>query len=93
MRTTFSTEVEIVNERGLHARVSARLCQLAGQYESEIWLERNGRRINAKSIMGVLLLGAPRGARLRLEAIGNDAEVAISSISNQIAAGFGMKSG
>ena len=55
-------EVEIVNKLGLHARASAKLTQLAGSYPCEVWMERNSRRINAKSIMGVMMLAAGKGA-------------------------------
>ncbi len=51
-------EAEIINKLGLHARASAKLTQLAGQFASEIWVARNGRRVNAKSIMGVMMLDA-----------------------------------
>ena len=53
-------EVEIVNKLGLHARASAKLTQTAGRFESDVWLSRNGRRVNAKSIMGVMMLAAAR---------------------------------
>ena len=55
-------EVEIVNKLGLHARASAKLTQLAGEFKSEVWLSRNGRRVNAKSIMGVMMLAAAKGS-------------------------------
>ncbi|HEY8856234.1 MAG TPA: HPr family phosphocarrier protein, partial [Rugosibacter sp.] len=57
-------EVEIVNKLGLHARASAKLTQLAGSFLCEVWMERGGRRINAKSIMGVMMLAAGRGAKV-----------------------------
>ena len=59
-------EVEIVNQLGLHARASARLTQLAAQFKSEVWLTRNGRRINGKSIMGVMMLAAGMGSKVVL---------------------------
>jgi phosphotransferase system HPr (HPr) family protein len=55
-------EVEIVNKLGLHARASAKLTQLAAKYPCEVMIERNGRRVNAKSIMGVMMLAAGKGA-------------------------------
>ena len=63
-------EVEIVNKLGLHARASAKLTQLAGSYQCEVWLSRNGRRVNAKSIMGVMMLAAAKGSKVAIETSG-----------------------
>ncbi|MEW5862874.1 MAG: HPr family phosphocarrier protein [Pseudomonadota bacterium] len=84
-----SIEVEIVNKLGLHARASAKLTQTAGNFSSEIWLSRNGRRVNAKSIMGVMMLAAGQGTRLTIEAQGPDAEAAIAALAKLIAERFG----
>ena len=65
-----SAEVEIVNKLGLHARASAKLTQVASGYPCEVWLSRNGRRVNAKSIMGVMMLAAGKGAMITIEARG-----------------------
>ncbi|MXS85745.1 HPr family phosphocarrier protein [Nitrosomonas sp. HPC101] len=62
----------ILNKLGLHARASAKLTQLAEKFESEVWLTRNGRRVNAKSIMGVMTLAASKGTVVELETIGSD---------------------
>ena len=83
-----STEVEIVNKLGLHARASAKLTQTAGQFPCEIWLERNGRRVNAKSIMGVMMLAAGKGAKLVIQAEGEQAEAALAALVALIAARF-----
>jgi len=83
------TEVEIINKLGLHARASAKLTQLASGYQSEIWLTRNGRRVNAKSIMGVMMLAAGRGARIDIETVGSDADAALQAILQLIADKFG----
>ena len=83
------TEVEIVNKLGLHARASAKLTQLAGQFACEVWLSRNGRRVNAKSIMGVMMLAAGKGARVGLETEGSDADAALAAIALLIADKFG----
>jgi phosphocarrier protein HPr len=83
------TEVEVVNRLGMHARPAAKLTQLAGQYQSDIWLKRNGRQVNAKSIMGVMMLAAAKGARLEVGAEGADADAAIAAIAALIAGGFG----
>jgi phosphocarrier protein HPr len=69
------TEVEIVNKLGLHARASAKLTQLAGGFQSEIWLTRNGRRVNAKSIMGVMMLAAGKGNMRRRRGIAGHCEI------------------
>jgi phosphocarrier protein len=84
-----ATEVEIVNKLGLHARASAKLTQTASAFAAEIWLTRNGRRVNAKSIMGVMMLAAGKGARLRIEAKGADAEAAVAALTQLIADRFG----
>jgi phosphocarrier protein len=83
------TEAEIVNRLGLHARAAARLTELAGAYASEIWLSRNGRRVNAKSIMGVMMLAAGKGSRVLIEAEGEDADAAISALAKLVAERFG----
>jgi phosphocarrier protein len=83
-----SIEVEIVNKLGLHARASAKLTQTAGAYPCEIWLTRNGRRVNAKSIMGVMMLAAGKGAKLTIEADGDKAEAALAALVKLIADRF-----
>jgi phosphocarrier protein len=83
------TEVEIVNKLGLHARASAKLTQLASTFAAEIWLSRNGRRVNAKSIMGVMMLAAGKGTKVIIEAEGADAQAAIDAIAALIADKFG----
>jgi len=83
------TEVEIVNKLGLHARASAKLTQLASAYQSEVWLTRNGRRVNAKSIMGVMMLAAGKGAKIGIDINGSDADAALQAIVKLIAEKFG----
>jgi len=83
-----SAEVQIVNRLGLHARASAKLTQLASGFACEIWLARNGRRVNAKSIMGVMMLAAGKGASLVIEAQGEDAEAALAALQKLIADKF-----
>ncbi|PLX77885.1 MAG: HPr family phosphocarrier protein [Azoarcus sp.] len=82
-------DVEIINKLGLHARASAKLTQLASSFGAEVWLERNGRRVNAKSIMGVMMLAAARGATISVETAGVDAENALEQIKALIADRFG----
>jgi phosphocarrier protein HPr len=65
-------EIEIVNKLGLHARASAKLTQLAAKFKSDVWMTRNKRRVNAKSIMGVMMLAAGKGAKVMLETDGSD---------------------
>jgi phosphocarrier protein len=84
-----SREVEIVNKLGLHARASAKLTQLASEFQSEIWLSRSGRRVNAKSIMGVMMLAAGKGSTVLVEAQGPDAEQALQALQALIAERFG----
>ena len=82
-------DVEVVNKLGLHARASAKLTQVAGQFQSEIWLTRNGRRVNGKSIMGVMMLAANKGSTLSIETSGADEEAAIEALSQLIHDKFG----
>lgn len=81
-------EVEIVNKLGLHARASAKLTQIASGFKCEVWLSRNGRRVNAKSIMGVMMLAAGRGASITIEAEGEDAEAALAALQKLVADRF-----
>jgi phosphocarrier protein len=83
------TEAEIVNKLGLHARAAAKLTQLASGFQSEIWLTRNGRRVNAKSIMGVMMLAAGKGARINIETDGSDADAAMQALVRLIVEKFG----
>jgi phosphocarrier protein len=81
-------EVQIVNKLGLHARASAKLTQLASGFACEVWLARSGRRVNAKSIMGVMMLAAGKGATVVIEAEGEGAEAAIAALQKLIADKF-----
>ncbi|MBA4142615.1 MAG: HPr family phosphocarrier protein [Nitrosospira sp.] len=82
-------EVKIVNKLGLHARASAKLTQLASRYRSEVWLSRNDRKVNAKSIMGVMMLAASQGVTLGVETTGVDESEAMQAIVNLIGDCFG----
>jgi phosphocarrier protein HPr len=84
-----SRETQIVNKLGLHARASAKLTKLASEYASEVWMSRNGRRVNAKSIMGVMMLAAGKGATVHIEVAGQDEEPAMEALLNLIADKFG----
>ncbi len=82
-------ETEIVNKLGLHARASAKLTQLAGSFDCEIWMEKGSRRINAKSIMGVMMLAAGKGSKVAIETTGDDEQEALDAILKLIADKFG----
>jgi len=82
-------EVEIVNKLGLHARASAKLTQLAAKFQSEVQISRNGRKVNAKSIMGVMMLAAGKGSKITLEVEGPDEEEALAAICALIGDNFG----
>ncbi|MFT3800474.1 MAG: HPr family phosphocarrier protein [Burkholderiaceae bacterium] len=84
-----SIEVEIVNKLGLHARPSAKLTQAASRFQSEIWLTKAGRKVNGKSIMGVMMLAAAKGSKLQIQADGPDADEALLVLQGLIASGFG----
>jgi len=73
-------EVEIPNKLGLHARASAKLTQLAAKYQSDVQMSRSGRRVNAKSIMGVMMLAAGQGSKVLIEIEGPDETVAMDAI-------------
>ena len=82
-------EVEIVNKLGLHARASAKLTQTASGFAADVWLSRNGRRVNAKSIMGVMMLAAGKGSRVAIETDGTDADQALAALVTLIEDKFG----
>jgi len=82
-------DVVIVNKLGLHARASAKLTQMATGFSCEVWMERNGKRINAKSIMGVMMLAAAQGSTVTLETSGSDEELAMQKLQALIADRFG----
>lgn len=82
-------QIEIVNRLGLHARASAKLTQLAGSFQSEVWMTRDGRRVNAKSIMGVMMLAAGKGSSVDLETDGPDEQEAMDALVALINDKFG----
>ena len=84
-----SIEAEIINKLGLHARAAAKLTHVASGFHSEIWISRSGRRVNAKSIMGVMMLAAGKGSTVKLEAEGGDADAALKALTTLIAERFG----
>jgi phosphocarrier protein len=84
-----SVDAPIVNKLGLHARAAAKLTHIASGFQSDIWLSRAGRRVNAKSIMGVMMLAAGKGSTVTIEAEGNDAPAALAALTRLIAERFG----
>ena len=82
-------EVEIVNKLGLHARASAKLTQLAAKYQCDVQMSRNGRKVNAKSIMGVMMLAAAKGSKVAIETSGADEDEAMQALTQLIADKFG----
>mgnify|MGYP003507255215 FL=1 len=82
-------ETEIINKLGLHARASAKLTQLAGKFKCEVWMAKGPRRINAKSIMGVMMLAAGKGSTVTLETDGPDEQAAMDALLALIADYFG----
>ena len=82
-------EATIINKLGLHARASGVLTQTAGTFKSEIWMTKNGRRVNAKSIMGVMMLAAGIGSVVTVETDGEDEQAALDAVLALIANYFG----
>ena len=84
-----SRDIEIINKLGLHARASAKLTQLAGKFQCEVWMSRNQKSVNAKSIMGVMMLAAGMGTVVTLETDGADEQAAMDALAELISARFG----
>jgi phosphocarrier protein len=82
-------EVEIINKLGLHARAAAKLVSCANSFSSHVFLDRNGQRVNGKSIMGVMMLAANQGSTLRLEIDGSDEQEAMQALTSLINERFG----
>ena len=81
--------IKIINKLGLHARASAKLTQVANQFESDIWIEKNDKKVNAKSIMGIMMLAASQGSDIKISTEGVDVKEALNSISALINDHFG----
>ena len=77
-------ELTIINKLGLHARASAKLTQLAAKFQAEVWISKSGRRVNAKSIMGVMMLAAGKGSSILIEADGADAAEALAALETLV---------
>ncbi len=89
MAVSAEREFDILNRLGLHARAAAQLVRLANGFVSEIRVAKNGMEVNGKSIMGVLMLAAPKDSKILIRAIGPDAEEAVAAIGELIALKFG----
>lgn len=90
---TARQSVVIVNRKGLHARASAALSRLAGEFEADVTVFHNEASANARSIMDLLLLVAAEGCEVEIEAVGQDAQQAVTAIASLIADGFGERDG
>jgi len=82
-------ELEIINKLGLHARASAKFTQLAAKFTSEVWVMRNNKRVNGKSIMGVMMLAAGKGSRIMVETNGEDEQECSAAIAALVSERFG----
>jgi phosphocarrier protein len=89
MPTVAEGTYEIINALGLHARAAAQMVKVANRYKSDITIEANGQRANAKSIMGVLMLAAAQGTRVKLTCKGDDAEACLADLARLINDRFG----
>ena len=83
------TRTTISNKLGLHARASAKLTKLAGSFASEVWMSKGERRVNAKSIMGVMMLAAGIGSSVEIETDGADEQAAMNALLTLVAGKFG----
>lgn len=79
----------ICNERGLHARSSAKFVKCVGEFDAEVTVSRDGMAVNGTSIMGLLMLGAAKGCKIHISAKGADAQAAITALTTLVEAGFG----
>lgn len=82
-------EVVIENRNGLHARPAAMFVKISSRYRSEVWVEKDGERVNGKSIMGLMMLAAGKGSRLMVTAEGSDADKAVAEIKSLVETRFG----
>ena len=83
-----SRTVEICNERGLHARASAKIVKLAGEFDAEVSVSRDGQTVDARSIMGLMMLAAGIGSTIEISAEGPEAKAAVAALGDLVAARF-----
>ncbi len=91
MANAVQREIPIINNLGLHLRAAAQFVQTAGLYPCDVWVSKDGRRVNGKSIMGVMTLVAVKGTALSVEAEGDRADECLEAIAKLAAAKFGEK--
>ncbi|MDO4432975.1 MAG: HPr family phosphocarrier protein [Alysiella sp.] len=84
-----SQTVQIINKLGLHARASSKFTQTAAQFQSEVWVSRNGKRVNGKSIMGLMMLAAAQGTEIEIETQGTDEIAAMQALVDLVGDYFG----
>jgi len=82
-------EIVIQNRNGLHARPAAMFVKISSRYRAEVWVEKDGERVNGKSIMGLMMLAAGKGSKLHIIAEGSDAEKVVAEIENLVQTRFG----
>ena len=87
-----SQTVPVINTLGLHLRASSKLSQLASRFPCEVWLSRNGKRVNAKSVLGVTMLAAGKGTQVDIETIGDQEQEALDALVALLASRFGEES-
>jgi len=84
-----SSDLTIENRNGLHARPAAMFVKISSRYRSEVWVEKDGERVNGKSIMGLMMLAAGKGSKLHVVADGSDAERVVAELKNLVETRFG----
>jgi len=84
--------VPVINALGLHLRASSKLSQMATRFPCEVWLSRNGKRVNAKSVLGVTMLAAGKGTEVEIETMGEQEDEALKALADLFAARFGEES-
>jgi phosphocarrier protein HPr len=82
-------ELTIINKNGMHARPAAQFVKLTSTFKSEVWVEKDDEQVNGKSIMGLMMLAAARGEKIKVSVQGADADAAMAAIENLVATGFG----
>lgn len=82
-------ELTITNKNGMHARPAAQFVKLASQFKSEIWVEKDDEQVNGKSIMGLMMLAAAKGEKIKVSAQGADADAAMTALEGLVTSGFG----
>ena len=82
-------ELTIINKNGMHARPAAQFVKLTSTFKSEVWVEKDDEQVNGKSIMGLMMLAAARGEKIKVSVQGPDSDAAMAAIENLVSTGFG----